>query len=130
MASREPARKAAGALNVANDDASRAAPLPRHEPVPDEPVDVNAMRAESIDRLVHAWQARFTASISPAALRLAFSDWATQFLNSPGKQQLLIEKAARKWLRLIRRKPRPTSRNASPRSWRAQASPPAAMWSG
>jgi polyhydroxyalkanoate synthase len=50
---------------------------------------------------MHAWEARFTAAISPAALRLAFSDWAMQLLNSPGKQQLLIEKAGRKWIRLM-----------------------------
>jgi len=56
-----------------------------------EPIDVNDTRAESLDRLMHAWEARFTAAISPAALRLAFSDWAMQFLTSPGKQALLIE---------------------------------------
>jgi polyhydroxyalkanoate synthase len=65
-----------------------------------DPVDVIDTRADSLDRLMHAWEARFTASISPAALRLAFTDWAMQFLNSPGKQQQLTEKAVRKWTRL------------------------------
>jgi polyhydroxyalkanoate synthase len=88
---------------VANDDASAGAnaPAPRSpDGLASEPIDVNKTRADSIDRLIHAWQARFTASISPAALRLAFADWAMQFMNSPGKQQQLMEEALRKWLRL------------------------------
>jgi len=90
---------------AANDDASPKAspsrsPRPREIPEP-EPVDAYDTRAETLDRMAHAWQARFTASISPEALRLAFSDWGMHFLNSPGKQQQLIEKAARKWTRLM-----------------------------
>ncbi len=50
---------------------------------------------------MHAAQARLTLSISPAALRLAFSDWAMHLANAPGKQQGLAEKAARKWTRLL-----------------------------
>jgi polyhydroxyalkanoate synthase len=103
MAATDPARKPAGALSAANDDAARAtvSASQRHDAMAAEPIDISETRAEAIDRLIHAWQARFTASISPAALRLAFSDWAMQFLNSPGKQQQLTEKAARKWLRLM-----------------------------
>ena len=103
MAATDPARKPAGAVSAANDDAARAtvSASQRHDTVAAEPIDISETRAEAIDRLIHAWQARFTASISPAALRLAFSDWAMQFLNSPGKQQQLTEKAARKWLRLM-----------------------------
>jgi polyhydroxyalkanoate synthase len=78
-----------------------AAPQQSLQPAASEPLDVIDTRAETLDRLMHAWEARFTASISPAALRLAFSDWAMQFLNSPGKQQQLAEKAARKWARLM-----------------------------
>jgi len=95
----------ASAKPPANDDAaSHAKPtgLPAAgDRAAAEPVDVYATRAELIDRLTHAWQARFTASISPAALHLAFSDWAVQFLNAPGKQQQLAEKALRKALRLM-----------------------------
>jgi polyhydroxyalkanoate synthase len=91
------------AAAAANDDGRAAGKLAPARPLaaaPAEPVDVNETRADALDRLTHAWQARFTASISPAALCLAFTDWAMQFVNSPGKQQLLAEKAARKWLRL------------------------------
>ena len=57
-------------------------------------------RAELIDRLIHAWQARFTLAVSPAALLLAFADWSVHLLNAPGKQTALVEKAMRKWVRL------------------------------
>ncbi len=98
------AKQPVTAAPAANDDAQargRSAATRPADPAACEPIDVNETRADSLDRLTHAWQARFTASISPTALRLAFSDWAMQFLNSPGKQQLLLEKAVRKWLRLM-----------------------------
>jgi polyhydroxyalkanoate synthase len=66
-----------------------------------ESVDIDVARTETLDRLMHAWQARLTYSISPAALRLAFSDWVMHLVNAPGKQQGLIEKGARKWARLM-----------------------------
>src|SRR5579863_4753293 len=69
------------------------------EPIPDEPA-ADAARAEVVDRLMHAWQGRFTASLSPAALIVAFYDWGVHLANAPGKQSLLVEKAARKWVRL------------------------------
>ncbi|HEV2547465.1 MAG TPA: alpha/beta fold hydrolase [Stellaceae bacterium] len=59
----------------------------------------DAARAETVDRLLHAWQARFTASLSPAALMLPFADWAIHLANAPGKQVALSEKATRKWVR-------------------------------
>ncbi len=55
----------------------------------------------SLDRLLHASSARFTAGISPAALGLAYADWALHFAISPGKWQRLAEKAARKSMRLL-----------------------------
>jgi polyhydroxyalkanoate synthase len=104
---------------AANDDATllaRGGPQARAEEKPararppvtePETVDVNDARAATLDRMLHAWQARFTAAISPAALRLAFTDWGMQMLNAPGKQQQLMEKAARKatrfWLYAARR---------------------------
>src|SRR5689334_1944494 len=104
MSAASPSAQPLETKHAANDDATaRVKPACVAQPVrtAPEPIDVNETRAELIDRLTHAWQARFTASISPAALRLAFSDWAVQFLNAPGKQQLLVEKALRKWLRLM-----------------------------
>ena len=49
---------------------------------------------------MHAWQARFTQSVSPAALMIAFFDWSLHLANAPGKQAALAEKAARKTVRL------------------------------
>ncbi len=50
-----------------------------------EEVEVDTARAEVLDRLMHAWQARLTYSISPAALMLAFMDWGMHLANAPGK---------------------------------------------
>ena len=66
-----------------------------------EPFDADVARTETLDRLMHATQARFTQSIAPAALQIAFSDWVMHLANAPGKQQGLVEKAARKWVRLM-----------------------------
>ena len=52
------------------------------------------------DRLLHATMGRFTAGISPASLGLAYADWALHLAASPGKWQLLLEKAVRKAVRL------------------------------
>lgn len=54
----------------------------------------------SIDRLLHATMGRFTSSISPASLALAYFDWAIHLMQSPGKWGLLAEKAVRKAIRL------------------------------
>jgi polyhydroxyalkanoate synthase len=67
--------------------------------LPDEPA-ADTARAEVFDRMVHAWQGRFTASISPAALLMSFFDWGLHLANAPGKQVNLVEKAMRKWVRL------------------------------
>jgi polyhydroxyalkanoate synthase len=40
--------------------------------------------------------ARFTGGLSPGSLALAFADWAVHLSHSPGKQQVLQEKAVRK----------------------------------
>jgi polyhydroxyalkanoate synthase len=54
----------------------------------------------SIDRLMHAAMGRMTSSISPASLALAYYDWAIHLAESPGKWMQLMEKAARKVVRL------------------------------
>jgi polyhydroxyalkanoate synthase subunit PhaC len=53
----------------------------------------------SIDRLLHASMGRFTLGLSPAALWLAYSDWAIHLFGSPGKFQQLAEKGARNTIR-------------------------------
>jgi polyhydroxyalkanoate synthase len=67
-------------------------------PAPDE-LTADIARAEVLDRLMHAWQARFTLSLSPAGLMVAFADWAVHLANAPGKHAALVEKAMRKWVR-------------------------------
>ena len=54
----------------------------------------------SVDRLLYASIGRTTFGVSPAALQLAFVDWLTHLTWSPGKQAQLVEKAARKAVRL------------------------------
>jgi polyhydroxyalkanoate synthase len=67
------------------------------EAIQDEPED----QPTSADRLFHAVMGRFTGGISPASLALAGSDWAVHLSQSPGKQQILVEKALRKIIRLM-----------------------------
>jgi polyhydroxyalkanoate synthase len=44
---------------------------------------------------------RFTSGLSPAALWLAYADWAIHLWASPGKQHRLLEKGARKAIRFL-----------------------------
>lgn len=53
-----------------------------------------------VDRSVHAALARFTLGLSPAALAECYLDWATHLASSPGKQMQLLQKGARKFVRL------------------------------
>lgn len=54
-----------------------------------------------LDRSVHAYAAHFTGGLSPLGLWLAFADWATHLVVSPGKQMQLRVKGVRKALRYI-----------------------------
>ena len=49
-----------------------------------------------VDRMLHAAIGQATAGLSPAALALAYADWAAHLAYSPGKQALLWNKALRK----------------------------------
>ena len=84
------------AKSDATDGAATAQAPPQHESF-----DADAARTEPFDRLMHAWQARFTQAMSPAMLGMAFFDWALHLANAPGKRQALIEKAARNWASLL-----------------------------
>lgn len=55
----------------------------------------------SLDRLLHASLARFTIGLSPAALWLAYADWAIHLATSPGKGHQLLEKGVRKAIRFL-----------------------------
>jgi polyhydroxyalkanoate synthase len=61
--------------------------------------DVDLEGPSSVDRLLHAATGRFTLGVAPAALALAHADWALHLAASPGKQQQLAQKAARKAVR-------------------------------
>lgn len=56
----------------------------------------------SIDRAIHATIARTTGGLSPAALAMAYCDWAAHLNLSPGKRMQLSGKAVRQWTRLAR----------------------------
>jgi polyhydroxyalkanoate synthase len=58
--------------------------------------DVNAL-----DRQLHSWMGRFTRGLSPAALTLAYVDWAIHLGIHPGKQLDLANRGLRAWLRLV-----------------------------
>jgi polyhydroxyalkanoate synthase len=61
--------------------------------------DVDLEGPSSIDRLLHASVGRFTLGVAPTALALAYADWALHLAASPGKQQQLLQKTARKAVR-------------------------------
>ncbi|CAN2047111.1 polyhydroxyalkanoate synthase subunit PhaC [Candidatus Magnetomoraceae bacterium gMMP-1] len=68
--------------------------------------DFKTASYSNIDHFLHAWQGRFTASLSPAALMLAYYDWALHLANAPGKQMDLIDdfmgKSKRFWTYAMR----------------------------
>jgi len=53
------------------------------------------------DRLLRASLARYTLGLSPAALWLAWADWAIHLAAAPGKRAKLAEKGFRKLVRYI-----------------------------
>ncbi len=62
--------------------------------------DAAGQLAELVDRTAHAAMARLSFGLSPAALAVAWADWAAHLAVSPGKQMHLLEKAWRKQSRL------------------------------
>ena len=66
---------------------------PEGTEIPDKPT--------SADRMYHAALARFTGYVSPGSMALAWMDWWLHLSASPGKQQLLMQKAVRKASRLL-----------------------------
>ena len=58
--------------------------------------------AQMLDRAFKANLARLTAGVSPAGFARAYFDWLSHLALSPGKQLELVEKTARKFVRLSR----------------------------
>ena len=76
---------------------------------------------DSFDRLLHAREARFTGSLSPISLALAYFDWGLHLANAPGRRLELMELAARQWARLASpsqwTKPLPGDRRFRDETW-------------
>ncbi len=56
---------------------------------------------QCLDRVVHAAIAHLNRGLSPAALAVAYFDWAAHLAFSPGRQAHLVSKAASKWTRMV-----------------------------
>jgi hypothetical protein len=76
----------------------RAIALPREVVAPGP----HRTTAAELDRLLHAWQSRFTAGHSPSTSSLAFLDWAAHALNAPFQTAELGRGAIEHWQRLAR----------------------------
>jgi polyhydroxyalkanoate synthase len=57
--------------------------------------------ADTFDRSLHANIGKYTAGLSPAALGMAYFDWAAHIAAAPGKRYGLVDKAVRQSLRLF-----------------------------
>ncbi len=55
---------------------------------------------KSLDRAANAHLARFTLGVTPYGLASTFFSWGVHLMGAPGKQAQLVEKAARKAMRL------------------------------
>jgi polyhydroxyalkanoate synthase len=53
-----------------------------------------------LDRMLHAWQSRFTGGRSPSTVALAFRDWAAHMANAPFQTAALGQAALAQWQRL------------------------------
>ncbi len=55
-----------------------------------------------LDRMLHAWENRFTGGRSPSTVSLAFKDWAAHAANAPFQTAELGRTAMAQWQRLMR----------------------------
>ncbi|MBI2312388.1 MAG: polyhydroxyalkanoic acid synthase [Betaproteobacteria bacterium] len=62
---------------------------------------IQPINSQNLDRMVHAWMGRLTQGLSPAALAVAYFDWAIHLAIYPGKRVELAEKGLRKLHRFI-----------------------------
>jgi polyhydroxyalkanoate synthase subunit PhaC len=94
-----PATGEARALTVVKPSPRIAPFMPKPAPAP-PPRDRDSYGLTALvdvtDRSLHAFAARFTAGLSPAALAEAYFDWAIHLGNAPGKRLQLVDKATRK----------------------------------
>lgn len=86
--------KTRSAIAMANENATQMSKVAAVAEAPCETED-------SLDRLLHAREARFTFSQSLKSLTLAFLDWGLHLANAPGRRITLAESASRQWARLL-----------------------------
>ncbi len=78
-----------------------------------------------LDRVLHAWQSRFTGGLSPGAFSLSFFDWMLHALNSPFEMAEMSHKALMQFEKLMLiamkaeqpAKPRPEDHRFSYAGW-------------
>jgi polyhydroxyalkanoate synthase len=61
---------------------------------------ISARAVPDLDRMLHAWQSRFTGGKSPSTVGLAFLDWAAHTSNAPFQSVELGRTALAQWARL------------------------------
>lgn len=73
-------------------------PVRPYDPLP--PTTISPQVAKTLDRMFHANTANYTGGIDPRVLPLAYLDWWVKLAWSPGTHARLVEKAARKAVRI------------------------------
>ncbi|GGO79765.1 poly-beta-hydroxybutyrate polymerase [Marinobacterium nitratireducens] len=82
-------------------------PVPTGVPAPlsplldDGPLSYRSYGTRAFDHAFRAGIGRFSLGLSPAGLAALQFDWLSHLAMSPGKQLALLEKAGRKWTRLL-----------------------------
>jgi polyhydroxyalkanoate synthase subunit PhaC len=90
----------AGASGSNGDEGHKSATATKTAAPSSAPGGLLDLQQDSLDRLLHAEEARFTDSLSLISLALAFSDWGLHLANAPGRRLELAKLAARQWARL------------------------------
>jgi polyhydroxyalkanoate synthase subunit PhaC len=75
-------------------------PAPPADVRPPQPPSSRVTTPADLDRMLHAWQSRFTGGRSPSTISLAFRDWAVHMANAPFQTAALGRTALAQWQRL------------------------------